>query len=141
LSAYAASTPATVSENVTTAGGRGLCDGVADGEDAEDAPVWYADADGDGYPDQDVTKAACSAPNGYIADATAWDCDDGDANVHPGATDAGGDGLDQDCDGSDNPAGDGKDGTGCGCATTADPSTGLLALALGLAAVGDRRRR
>ena len=31
LSAYAASTPATVSENVTTAGGMGLCDGVCDG--------------------------------------------------------------------------------------------------------------
>jgi hypothetical protein len=32
------------------------------------------------------------------------DCDDGDAAIHPGATDRAGDGIDQDCSGADTPA-------------------------------------
>jgi streptogramin lyase len=45
-------------------------------------PVPPADADGDGY-------------------AAGVDCDDQSANISPGATDVAGDGIDQDCSGSD----------------------------------------
>ena len=41
--------------------------------------------------------AACSAPSGYGADSS--DCDDGDAGVHPGATEFC-TGQDEDCDGT-----------------------------------------
>jgi len=58
------------------------------------------DMDGDGY-------IACTcAPEG-----TLCDCDDTDPNIHPGAEEICGDGIDQDCDGED-PA--------CTCTTDAD---------------------
>ena len=60
--------------------------------------TFYADADTDEYGDPGAAVAACSAPVGHVIDAT--DCDDGDAGVHPGATevcDAGD--ADEDCDG------------------------------------------
>ena len=60
------------------------CDGAADEDDAIDASVWYADADGDGYGDPAVTETACDAPADYVADAT--DCDDARRLTHPGAT-------------------------------------------------------
>ncbi len=74
------------------------CNGTAD-EDAIDASVWYLDADGDGYGVDTDTVSACSAPSGYVADAT--DCDDTDASVHPGADEVCEDGVDQNCDGVD----------------------------------------
>jgi hypothetical protein len=53
--------------------------------------VFYQDADGDGYgnatgaiPATAMAGCAGSPPTGYVADNT--DCDDGDANVHPGQT-------------------------------------------------------
>ncbi len=48
------------------------------------------DADGDGY---FADRGSC-----YIEDA---DCNDDDANVHPGADDPAGDGIDQNCDYAD----------------------------------------
>jgi hypothetical protein len=57
-----------------------------------DLPCTRIDADGDGY---DFGE----------------DCDDTDAAVHPGALDAPGDGVDQDCDGADG-AGTDQDGDG-----------------------------
>ncbi len=71
------------------------CDGEVD-EDASDAPSWYADADGDGYGDVAVAVHVCSTPAGHVSDAT--DCDDGDAAVHPDATERC-NGIDDDCDG------------------------------------------
>jgi len=73
------------------------CDGSTDEDSAADASTWYADDDGDGYGDAGDSTAACSAPSGYLADAT--DCDDGDGAVNPGATELC-DGVDNDCDGS-----------------------------------------
>jgi hypothetical protein len=78
------------------------CDGSTDEDSAADASTWYADADGDGYGDAASTDRACSAPGGYVADAS--DCDDGDGDVHPGATETCS-GVDDDCDGTvDEPA-------------------------------------
>ncbi|MBN2800235.1 MAG: hypothetical protein JXX28_13935 [Deltaproteobacteria bacterium] len=72
------------------------CDGTAD-VGAVDADTWYGDADGDGYGDPLLTTEACALPEGYARRAD--DCDDGAAEVHPGA-DERCNGLDDDCDGS-----------------------------------------
>jgi len=71
------------------------CDGSVD-EDA--GTEWWPDGDGDGHAGLGGTPFfACDTPDG--ARASADDCDDGDATVHPGADDACGDGVDADCDG------------------------------------------
>ena len=78
-------------------------DGLCDGEDTcawsgELPTLWWPDADGDGsgdaaaFPVLTCTPAPGHAPRGL-------DCDDDDPNIYPGATDACGDGVDQDCDG------------------------------------------
>jgi MYXO-CTERM domain-containing protein len=78
-----------------------LCDGKdndCDGTiDEGVTTTYYADSDGDGYGDPASTTADCSAPAGYVAGAT--DCDDGDASVHPGASETC-NSIDDDCDGT-----------------------------------------
>jgi len=58
--------------------------------------TWWRDQDGDGYGDLAVSVQADTKPSGYVADST--DCDDSDAQVHPGATETC-DGKDDNCDG------------------------------------------
>lgn len=70
------------------------CDELVD-EDV--GMTYYADADGDGYGDREVLEVACEAPSGMVADYT--DCDDGSAEVNPGADEVCGDGSDNDCNG------------------------------------------
>jgi hypothetical protein len=72
------------------------CDTVVD-EDPTDGEIWYADSDGDAAGDPDTAVLACDAPAGHVTDDT--DCDDGDANVHPGATELC-NAVDDDCDGA-----------------------------------------
>ncbi len=78
-----------------------VCNGVDDNCDGNiDEGVqttYYADADGDGYGDAGSTTMACSAPEGYVADAT--DCNDADASVNPGAAEVC-NGVDDNCDGN-----------------------------------------
>ncbi|MDO1500598.1 MopE-related protein [Winogradskyella maritima] len=78
-----------------------LCDGLdndCDGSIDEDVTTtFYADADGDGFGDPNVTQEACSVPSGFVD--KAGDCDDNDDTVYPNALELC-DGLDNDCDGS-----------------------------------------
>ena len=70
------------------------CDGhIDEGLDR----IWYTDADGDGYGAGSDTAIACDAPAGRIDNQE--DCDDTDADVHPGASEVC-DGVDNDCDGT-----------------------------------------
>jgi hypothetical protein len=85
------------------------CNGVVDADAV--AVTWYADADGDGFGDPDVSTDACAQPTDYVADDT--DCDDGDASVNPDAVEADPhDGVDQDCDGTAETIGSDADGDG-----------------------------
>jgi hypothetical protein len=73
------------------------CDGTVDENSALDATTWHADSDGDLYGNSAVTSVSCTAPAGYVADAT--DCDDGRALTNPGATEYC-NSIDDDCDGT-----------------------------------------
>jgi hypothetical protein len=122
-----------------------------DEDDAQDAPSWYRDADGDGYGDSSEALRACQLPEGYSAHGT--DCDDDDDDVHPAAAEVCDDGVDNDCDGGVD-SGDAQCGDqglmvgttgGCSCRFVASPvpfesarwATVLLAL---IACCGRRRR-
>jgi hypothetical protein len=74
--------------------------GVA-AERVEDYRVYYfQDADSDTYGNPNVFKlTACVPPAGYVTDDT--DCDDANASIHPGATEIVGNGVDENCNGSD----------------------------------------
>ena len=61
--------------------------------------LWYADTDSDSHGDSETVAAAATQPAGYVADRT--DCDDTESSVYSGAAEIPGDGIDQDCDGSD----------------------------------------
>ncbi|MCP4807348.1 MAG: hypothetical protein GY913_32480 [Proteobacteria bacterium] len=76
------------------------CDGTIDEDDAVDASTWYLDSDGDGYGNGAYDTTACDEPSGYTADAT--DCQDGDADVNPGADELCSTVYDDDCDGDIN---------------------------------------
>ncbi|MEQ1503167.1 MAG: MopE-related protein, partial [Myxococcota bacterium] len=82
-------------------GGTEVCDGADDDCDgtADDglSVTWYADADGDGFGDPDVTLSQCGAPVGFVA--VDGDCDDTAATTHDGAAELG-DLVDNDCDGA-----------------------------------------
>ncbi len=70
------------------------CDNMVD-EEASDAPMWFVDADGDGWGDEDVSS--CSQPDG--SSSKNGDCDDTNASISPDAVEHC-DGVDEDCDGT-----------------------------------------
>ncbi len=71
-----------------------------------DEPRYYPDLDADNYGDEDEPGTACEPSDpSDVVDAT--DCDDLDSVVNPGQVDLVGDGIDNDCDGSDGVDADG----------------------------------
>ena len=92
--------------SVVACSGQPATDGTSDpgqfgGDDCEngadpDTP-WFRDLDRDGYGDTSEVETGCVAPEGFVA--LGADCDDGDAAVHPGASEVC-DGTDNDCDGA-----------------------------------------
>ena len=76
------------------------CDGEVDEDDAVDAPRWYPDEDGDGFPDRNQpVRRSCTRPGGFVTGERRGDCDDSDDSVFPGADDPACDGIDQGCTG------------------------------------------
>ncbi|MCO4743432.1 MAG: hypothetical protein KC912_01500 [Proteobacteria bacterium] len=73
------------------------CDGTVDEAAGIGAVEFYADRDGDTYGNANSTAMGCTAPLGYVADAT--DCDDGRTFVHPNAEELCNN-IDDDCDGA-----------------------------------------
>jgi len=73
--------------------------GDCDDEDAsvQTESTFYADADLDGYGDDESVEDACGAPSDEHVEQ-GGDCDDDDATRYPGATEVCGDGVVQDCD-------------------------------------------
>jgi hypothetical protein len=82
-----------------------ICDGIDnDGNEGIDeglALTACLDQDGDGFGNSRICLEACLGlqPPEYVFDDT--DCDDGQAAIHPTATEVVADGTDQDCDGFD----------------------------------------
>jgi len=58
---------------------------------------WWTDQDGDTYGSSIGSITSCSSPDGEWINSTDEDCDDSDAEVHPGHADYCGDGIDSDC--------------------------------------------
>jgi hypothetical protein len=88
-------------ENINPAASE-VCNGADDNcegnsDEGLELNTYYADSDGDGYGDMNVSTSSCGPVTGYVSDNT--DCDDGDANINPGASEVCDD-ADNDCDGS-----------------------------------------
>ena len=67
-------------------------------DDASTADTWYEDSDGDSYGNAGSALAACTQPEGYVADNT--DCDDDNGGSYPGNAEVCGNGIDDNCDGN-----------------------------------------
>ncbi len=61
--------------------------------------TFFLDEDQDGFGTPDSTIQDCQAPQGFVANSN--DCDDTNPFINPGALEVAGDGIDQNCDGSD----------------------------------------
>ena len=64
--------------------------------------TYYLDNDNDGYGNENSTTQGCSLPTGYADNGD--DCDDNNPDVNPGATEIPANGIDDDCDGVDDPS-------------------------------------
>jgi len=59
--------------------------------------TYYIDADADSFGNAAVKILSCTRPSGFVSDST--DCNDANANIHPGATEICNNGVDDNCDG------------------------------------------
>lgn len=98
-----------------------ICDGADD--DCDGTVDEGFDGDGDGF-------TSCGG-----------DCDDADPNLHPGASEIAGDGIDQDCDGSDPKRPQPATSGGCATGSTDTGGSGGLEIVLALVALAPARRR
>ncbi len=81
------------------------------------------DNDGDGYIGAVTEKDSCIKPNGYTeTKPDVTDCNDNNADIHPGATEVSGNGVDENCDGEDAQATD-TDGDGVADTNDTCPNT------------------
>lgn len=71
------------------------CDGIID-NDPTDGVMFFRDNDRDTYGDDDVTRLACTTPDGFAP--RGGDCDDANPDANPGGVDS--DTEDLDCDGT-----------------------------------------
>lgn len=95
------------------------CNGLIDDEPIDET-AWYNDNDGDGYGDG-AAVFACVAPPGTVDNN--GDCDDGDAEYHPGAPETCADASDFNCDGESGFAdADGDGYAACEDCNDLDPS-------------------
>ena len=72
------------------------CDGSVD-DSAVDAQTWYVDFDGDGFGESSSSIESCLQTQGYADNSD--DCDDGDINIYPGASEQANN-VDDNCDGT-----------------------------------------
>lgn len=73
------------------------CNGFADDADPSFLPpIWYPDADGDGFGTFSGRVRTCDPPSGWVT--SAGDCDDTSSTVAYGLPELCDDGLDNDCD-------------------------------------------
>ena len=93
------------SEDTVHPGATEVCDGLdnnCNGQVDEDVgTLYYRDADGDGWGNGQVSIQACSQPAGYVTNNR--DCNDANANVHPGMRESCMDHIDNNCDGHISP--------------------------------------
>jgi len=75
------------------------CDSLTDEEGATGCSTYYKDVDDDTYGLTGDSKCLCGPDGDYTA-SQGGDCNDGDAAINPGAEEACGDSVDNDCDGS-----------------------------------------
>lgn len=74
------------------------CGRSAAPDDTSGCPVWYVDADGDGFGDPDRPVVQCDQPSGHVGNP--YDCDDTNPDIHPLAIEVcDADEVDEDCDG------------------------------------------
>ncbi len=91
------------------------CNGNGDETAGSD---WYADTDNDGFGNAASSIVSCTTPVGYVL--TSNDCDDTAVSINPSATEVCGNGVDEDCSGSDLNCGGGVDADGDGFSSPID---------------------
>jgi hypothetical protein len=106
-----AASPATDCDDSLVGVHPGALETVGDSVDAncDGLELCYADSDGDGWRTTEVIQSLdtdCTDVGEAEVDSLLVDCDDSRAGVNPGAEEIEGDGVDQDCDGTDPKADD-----------------------------------